>query len=222
MPKTKISEYSSTPSNNTDIDGINIAEGMAPSDVNNAIRELMSQLKDFQTGASGDPLTVAGSFVASGGATANTLSVSGILTASGGTVLSSTNTISGTAVISGNINSSGTTNTFSGYTNFSGTGAVKVPVGTEAQRPGSPTAGMFRFNDDADKFEGYNGTAWGSIGGGGGASGGGSDQVFYENDQVVTTDYTITSNKNAMSTGPITINSGVTVTVPSGSVWVVL
>jgi len=54
MPKTKISEFSATPANNTDIDSINIAEGCAPSGINDAIRELMSQLKDFQTGAQGD------------------------------------------------------------------------------------------------------------------------------------------------------------------------
>ena len=54
MANTKISEYSSTPGNNTDIDGINIAEGCAPSGINNAIRELMSQLKDFQAGTAGD------------------------------------------------------------------------------------------------------------------------------------------------------------------------
>tara|TARA_Y100000361_G_scaffold11037_1_gene8834 strand:- start:137 stop:1684 length:1548 start_codon:yes stop_codon:yes gene_type:complete len=49
-----------------------------------------------------------------------------------------------------------------------------------------------------------------------GATGGGSDEVFYENDQAVTTNYTITNGKNAMAAGPITINSGVTVTVGSG------
>jgi len=49
-----------------------------------------------------------------------------------------------------------------------------------------------------------------------GATGGGSDEVFYENSQTVTTNYTITNGKNAMSAGPITINSGVTVTVGSG------
>jgi hypothetical protein len=54
MPKVKISEFSSTPANNTDIDSIFIGEGMAPSNVNDAIRELMAQLKDFQTGAAGD------------------------------------------------------------------------------------------------------------------------------------------------------------------------
>ncbi len=54
MPKTKISEFSATPGNNTDIDGINLAEGCAPSGINDAIRELMAQLKDFQTGSAGD------------------------------------------------------------------------------------------------------------------------------------------------------------------------
>ena len=49
-----------------------------------------------------------------------------------------------------------------------------------------------------------------------GATGGGSDEIFYENGQTVTTNYTITNGKNAMSAGPITINSGVTVTVGAG------
>ena len=57
MPKVKISEYSQTAANNTDINSINLAEGMLPSDVNNAIRELMKQLKDFQVGAQGDGAT---------------------------------------------------------------------------------------------------------------------------------------------------------------------
>jgi len=57
---------------------------------------------------------------------------------------------------------------------------------------------------------------------GGGAVGGGNDLVFYENDMVVTTNYTLTSNKNAMSAGPVTINSGVTVTVPTGAVWTIV
>jgi len=57
---------------------------------------------------------------------------------------------------------------------------------------------------------------------GGGATGGGTDDVFYENAQTVTTNYTLTTNKNAMSAGPITINSGITVTVPSGQSWVIV
>jgi len=57
---------------------------------------------------------------------------------------------------------------------------------------------------------------------GGGATGGGSDDIFYENSKTVTTDYTLTTNKNAISAGPITINTGKAVTIPSGSVWIVL
>jgi hypothetical protein len=49
--------------------------------------------------------------------------------------------------------------------------------------------------------------------------GGGTDKLFYENDTVMTTDYTITSGKNAGTFGPVTINSEITVTIPSGSVW---
>jgi hypothetical protein len=100
------------------------------------------------------------------------------------------------------------------------TGSAQIPTGTQAQRDGSPSAGFFRFNSDVTKFEGYNGTAWGSVGGG--ATGGGADEIFVENGQTVTTNYTLTTNKNAMSVGPISINSGVTVTVPTGSNWVVL
>jgi len=102
----------------------------------------------------------------------------------------------------------------------SDTGSAIVPTGTTAQRDGSPFSGFFRFNTDVAKFEGYNGTSWGSVGGG--ATGGGSDAVFVENDQVVTANYTIPATKNAMSTGPVTINSGVTVTVSSGARYVVL
>jgi hypothetical protein len=60
MAKTKISEWSSTPANNTDIDSINIAEGCAPSGINDAIRELMSQVKDLYSGTTGDAIAVAG------------------------------------------------------------------------------------------------------------------------------------------------------------------
>ena len=59
MAKTKISEYDVNASNNTDIDGININEGCTPSGINNAIREVMAHLKDFQSGVSGDTLPVA-------------------------------------------------------------------------------------------------------------------------------------------------------------------
>ena len=57
---------------------------------------------------------------------------------------------------------------------------------------------------------------------GGGATGGGSDEVFYENDQTVTTNYSISASHNAVTAGPITVNNGVTITVPSGVRWVVV
>jgi hypothetical protein len=102
---------------------------------------------------------------------------------------------------------------------FNSTGALKLPVGTTAQQP-TGANGKIRFNSDIGKYEGYAGTSWSSLGGG--ATGGGSDEIFIENGQTVTTTYSIPSGKNAMSTGPITINAGATVTVPSGSRWVVL
>jgi len=114
---------------------------------------------------------------------------------------------------------SGGSLSISGDADFTGTGAIKVPVGTTAQRP-TPTTGDLRFNSSITQFEGYDGANWSPVGGG--AKGGGSDQVFFENGQTVTTNYTITSGKNAMSAGPVTINSGISVTVPSGSVWTVV
>lgn len=98
----------------------------------------------------------------------------------------------------------------------SSTDSILVPVGTTAQRPTGAT-GYLRFNTTTTSFEGFNGTSWGSIGGG--AAGGGSDAIFYNNGQTVTTNYSIPSGQNAGTFGPITINSGVTVTVPSGSTW---
>lgn len=76
MAKNKVSEYSATAANNTDIGGINIAEGCAPSGINNAIRELMAQLKDMQSGTDGDNFTVGGNLTVTGTATGSTPSVS--------------------------------------------------------------------------------------------------------------------------------------------------
>ena len=93
MAKTKISEYSSTAGNNTDINSINLAEGMAPSLVNNAIRQLMAQLKNFQDGSAGDNVTVGGNLYVTG-----TSTTTGAITASGGingNITSSSATITG-------------------------------------------------------------------------------------------------------------------------------
>jgi hypothetical protein len=105
--------------------------------------------------------------------------------------------------------------TVTGNPVFSSTGAVTMPVGTVAQRP-SPVKGMFRFNDDADQFEGYDGTTWGGISG---AQAGGA---ILTNKSNATSSYIIASGENGLSVGPITVNSGVTITVSSGQRWLVL
>ena len=102
-------------------------------------------------------------------------------------------------------------------TKDSSTGAGRIPTGTTAQRPGTPANGDIRYNSDTSSYEGYKNGNWLPLGGG--ATGGGTNDVFYENAIHVTANYTITSGKNAMSAGPITVDSGVTVTVPSGSTW---
>jgi hypothetical protein len=110
--------------------------------------------------------------------------------------------------------------TFTGDVILGTTTALELPDGTTGQRPGSPVNGMIRYNTTLNQFEGYKASAWGAIGGG--ATGGSSDDIFYENGQTVTTNYTLSTGKNAMSAGPITINAGVTVTVPSGASWTVV
>ena len=102
---------------------------------------------------------------------------------------------------------------------MSATDAILIPVGTTGQQP-TGAAGMLRFNSSTSLFEGYNGTAWGSIGGG--ATGGGTDQIFYLNGQTVNTSYSIPSGQNAGTFGPVTIAGGAVVTVPSGSTWSVV
>lgn len=165
---------------------------------------------------SGGPITSSGTITLSGtlavanGGTGVTTS-----TGTGDVVLGTGPTIAGGA-LSGTFSG---TPTFSGNITFSSTGAIKLPASTTANRP-SPVTGMVRFNTNYSAFEGYNGTTWTGIGGG--ATGGGGDEVFVENGVTVTSDYTLSTNKNAESVGPITIDAGITVTVPSNQRWVIL
>jgi hypothetical protein len=200
--------------------------------------------------------------------------------------------IGGAATIGGNTAITGTLST-TGDATFSGTGQIKLPAGTTAQRSALPSYGMFRFNSTTNQFEGYNsavgttistitfstttatlttasahglssgavvvvtgatpsayngtfaitvtGTTtftytmasnpganaspvgsyttgyWGQVGGGAQAQG-----VIYENGQTISSNYTMTAGSNGTSAGPITIATGVTVTIPTGSRWVVL
>ena len=222
-------------------------------------------------------------------------------TFSGAVVCSSTLTVTGATTLNGGLAVTGNGSftgdgTFSGNLAVNGTGQIKIPNGTTAQRSATPAVGSVRFNTTLQTFEGYstysgqtistitnvttvatlttaanhnlitgtfvtvsgatpaayNGTfsitvvdavsftytmltdpagsatvvgsykvgVWGQIGGG--ATGNGGDQIFVENGQTVTSSYQIPASKNASSVGPITINSGVSVTVPSASRWVIL
>lgn len=147
---------------------------------------------------------------------------------------------------------------------FSSTGALQIPSGTTAQQPAG-VAGKIRFNTTTVQFEGYNGTAWSTIGGGSAISNdtstasyeyplfaaatSGTPTTIYTSDAkylykpstgdlqasqvaasnglmlnnaTIATSYTIASGYNASSVGPVSLSGGVTVTVPSGSRWLVL
>ena len=95
--------------------------------------------------------------------------------------------------------------------------SAKIPAGTTAQRDGSPSAGFFRWNTTTSNAEIYDGSEWGLVGGGNT-----TEKALWEHSYTVAEDYEITSGNNALTAGPITINSGYSVTVPSGSTWVVV
>lgn len=156
-----------------------------------------------------------------------------------------------------------TTLTASQDSAFTSTGAVQLSSGTTAQRP-TGAAGKLRFNTTTAEFEGYNGTAWASVGGSAisndtstatnlyplfaAATSGTASSVYTSNAQylfkpstgelsvkaprasngivvnsaTISSDYTIAAGDNGMSAGPVSVNSGVTVTISSGSRWVVL
>ena len=164
--------------------------------------------------------------------------------------------ITGTAAVTGAL-------TASLDSTFSSTGALIISKGTTGQRP-TAASGMFRFNTTTTEFEGYNGTAWASVGGASlsndtatatnvfplfaNATTGtastlftGNTNLLYKpstgefqarvpvasngivvNSLTVATDYTIAAGYSGSSAGPITISSGVVVTVSSGSRWVVI
>jgi len=117
MPKNKISEYSVTNSDNSDIGGINISEGCPPSSINDAIREQMVQLKEFLDGSSGDTITTA-KIVATTAEILSGASVTGTATFNSAVVMSSTLNVTNTAtmgVITGStISGSGNTLTVDG------------------------------------------------------------------------------------------------------------
>jgi hypothetical protein len=154
MAKNKISEYSATAANNTDIGGINIAEGCAPSGINNAIRELMAQLKDQQAGTDGDNFTVGGAFTCTGAAVfSSTVAIAGSATAPTPTFGDSTTKVATTAFVQAAlaaaypvgsiyINATSSTNpaTLLGFGTWVAFGAGRVMVGLDAGNAAFDTA----------------------------------------------------------------------------------
>jgi hypothetical protein len=143
MPKTKISEYDATAANNTDVNSINIAEGCAPSGINNAIRQVMADLKDFQQGTKGDAFL--------GPVTPSTLTLTGltanrILYTNGSKVVST----------SDNVQFDGTTVTIN---TLSATSITSVGGSINGMTIGATTASTGAFTDLA-----YTGTLTGGTG----------------------------------------------------------
>jgi hypothetical protein len=131
MAKNKISEWSATAANNTDIGGIDIAEGCAPSGINNAIRELMAQVKDQQTGTDADNFVVGGNLSVTGTTTATgAMSVTGAITATGGVTGNVTGNVIGntTGNVTGNLIS--VTNTVTSGSFIVGNTYTILTVGT--------------------------------------------------------------------------------------------
>lgn len=91
-----------------------------------------------------------------------------------------------------------------------------IPALVDTPLTGNPTAPTQARGDDSTRLA-TTGFVQAAL-----AKGGGTDRIFFENDQTVNTSYTLTSGKNAMTAGPVTIASGAVVTVPSGSIWTVV
>jgi hypothetical protein len=169
MAKNSITDYSKTAASNTDIQSVDIDEGCLPSGINNAIRELMTDLAEMNDGT----VTLTSPAVGSIGVTGNITvggTVDGRDVATDGTKLDGVEA-SADVTDTANVTSAGaamlTGATFTGSitapdATFNGTTAVKLPAGTGAQRP-TGVNGMLRYNSDDAQFEGYVDGAWGAI-----------------------------------------------------------
>lgn len=190
MAKNKVSDWSATPANNTDIGDINIAEGCAPSNINNAIRELMAQVKDMQTGVDGDNFVIGGALTCSGNAVFSSsvsipntpLAVTsggiGLATVASGDMLyaSASNTLARLAgAASGNVLLSGTAPSWgklplasavSGTLPIAngGTGAATATAAANAILPSQTgNSGKYLTTDGTN-------TSWATVAGGGGGT----------------------------------------------------
>lgn len=100
-------------------------------------------------------------------------------------------------------------------------GGVIIPSGNTVQRPTANLNATLRYNTDYNSLEVYDSVSsiWRTASG---ASGTGGNRAFFENTSNITSDYTITTGYNAGTFGPVTLNTGVTVTLPANSVWTVV
>lgn len=150
MPKNKVSEWSGNPADNLDVGGIDIAENCAPSNINNAIREVMAQVKDMQAGVDGDNFAVAGNLSVTGTSTltgnvtaSGTLAVTGLTTATGG-VNGDIFASNGTSKILEN-GTDGTNATFTGSVTGTATTATNIAGGAAGRIPYNTAAGATAF-----------------------------------------------------------------------------
>lgn len=163
----------------------------------------------------GGTTAAAGTFTNLTASTSANFSPTGAVTINPGTTGSMDNiTIGGVTPRAASV----TTLSASGDGTFSGTGQIKLPAGTSLQRSGTPVNGMIRYNTDTVGFEGYSDGAWGAIGGGGSAA---ADGAIIVNYQTISGNYTFDPTQNGSSVGPITIATGATVVVSTGSRWII-
>ena len=182
----------------------------------------------------------ADTFSGNGSQTAFTMSVSPasaasvLVVVSGVTQEPSTYTVSGTTLTFSAAPPSGTGNISVRYLGVpSATTVASFSGGTTGLTPATATTGAVTLAGILNVANGgtgqsspgasgnvltSNGTSWVSSP----ASGAVANGTMYENSLTISSNYTITTNKNAFSVGPITVNSGVVVTVPSGSRWLVM
>tara|TARA_B100000945_G_scaffold320819_1_gene332263 strand:- start:860 stop:5068 length:4209 start_codon:yes stop_codon:yes gene_type:complete len=140
------------------------------------------------------------------------------------TVTAAAGTLTGTelksTVVTSSLTSVGTLTglTVSGNISMTGTGAIDIAAGTTAQRPGSPSTGLFRYNTTEGEFEGYGADGWGSIGGGGAVVAGGLYEYLFN--QTSSSNYSISASSLAESYGTLTVAAGTYIAVPSTSKWI--
>ena len=123
------------------------------------------------------------------------------------------------------IKNSGTASDVKLYCESSNAHSVSIKSAAHAAYTGgSWTLTLPGTDGAADEFLKTNGaglSSWSAVPAGA-PTGGGTDKVFFENEQTVDTDYTLTSSNNAVSAGPVTVSNGITVTVPAGAAWVIV